>query len=140
MNKFGYLSVLASALISVLFVGCENGGGGGDSSSSTDTASSSAVQLTTGRLELASGATAQSSIVTAPAAGVIVADVSVPEDHVNITAWLENSDAPGPQYDRKTGSVLALSTVTASGQHWRMVVQNANATTLHANFTISHQP
>ena len=143
MRMFGlrYLSIVAAALGTALFVGCENGGGGGSSSDgASDGTSSGETQLTTGRLTIAAGGTAQSSIVTAPSAGVVAADVSVPEDHVDITAWLENSDVPGSQYDRKTGAVLALSTTTASGAHWRMVVQNANATTLHANYTISHRP
>jgi hypothetical protein len=142
MKRFSvrFLCVMAAALGSVFFIGCENGGGGGGDSSSSETASSDSVQLTSGRLEIAAGGTAQSSIVTAPAAGVISVDVSVPEDHVNITAWLEDSDTPGSQYDRKTGPALTLSAVTTSGKHWRMIVQNGNATLLHANFTISHQP
>jgi hypothetical protein len=131
----------------LLFIGCEgdsgDDNGGSDSTpngTDTNAAQVGAQQLDSGRATINGGGSFSSSIVTAPAAGVIVTELSVPEDHVSVTAWLQDADVPGPQYDKQTGPVLTLTTVTASGKHWRMVIENANPTLLHVNYTTSYRP
>jgi len=138
MKNLRFVVVMAAmSVFGVLLAGCHDDDKSGRRSGG---GSGQGQELFNGRLSIPPGTTAQSTIVTAPGAGIIVTEIAVPEDGVSVTAWIEDADFPGSRFDEQTGPVLTLSVVTAAGEHWRTHVHNPNATLLHARTSMRFQP